>query len=75
MEYRQASGTADVIIAVPVWGDAAEAEAVSAGNGDRLGENVLTDATIKLHVCQKNAGKSHDLKTKNIYLMYQDKIN
>lgn len=58
-----AFGTADGTAVLPVGCDAGEAEAVPAGDGDRLGENILTDAALELHLGQQKAGGCHDLRT------------
>lgn len=46
-------GAVDGEPAFPVGGDAGEAEAVTAGDGDGLGENILADAALKLVLGQK----------------------
>lgn len=59
--HPETFGTADGEAVLPVGCDAREAEAVPAGDGDRLGENILTDAALELHLRQKEAVGSHDL--------------
>lgn len=49
--------------ALPVRCDAGKAEAVTAGDGDGLTENILADKTTKLHLRQRNSGR-HDLRNK-----------
>lgn len=46
--------------ALPVPRDAGEAEAVAAGDGDGLAEDILTDQTAELLLAQRNGG-GHDL--------------
>lgn len=53
-------GAADAGV-LPVRRDAGKAEAVTAGDGDGLAENILTDKTAKLHLGQRNSG-GHDLR-------------
>lgn len=55
-------GTVDGEAVVPVRGDAGEAEAVSAGDGDRLQEDIHADAALKLLLGQMKALGSHDLR-------------
>lgn len=62
LEGRLTFGTADGNAFTPVWCDAREAEAVTTGDGDGLGENIQTDATLELHIWQENTGGSHDLR-------------
>lgn len=53
-------GAADAGV-LPVRRDAGKAEAVTAGDGDGLAEDILTDKTAKLHLGQQNSGR-HDLR-------------
>lgn len=55
-------GAADAGV-LPVRCDAGKAEAVTAGDGDGLAENILTNKTTKLHLGQQNSG-GHDLRNK-----------
>lgn len=71
-------GTADGEAIVPVWCDAGEAEAVTARNGDGLGENIPTDTALKLHLWKENAGGGHDFRNKegrSVSTDYEKEIN